>query len=211
MLIAPCYREYDYYTTLSTIDGGYSSTVLFQGCTSMFPSLSTTAVPARTKQTNLSPATITGPVTMWAQPITVAYQSSDVSMYTTSTASSTGTSPTAEPNARVTTDHAAATSTSDTGSLQQPSSGLSTGAKAGIGVGAAVGAVLVIAIITSLLFWRFRKNAQQKAMRENQVNPTPFVYEVQSYPKAQIGPPQELATSYHNNPVGNGPRFELEA
>lgn len=177
----------------------------------MFPASSTTAVPERTKKTNLSLGTVTGPITMWTQPITVAYQSSDLSLYTTSTASTGTSTPTAEPNARITTDHATSTSTSDTNTQQQSSSGLSTGAKAGIGVGATVGAVLIIAIITSLLFWRLRKRAQQKAMTQNQFNPTPFVHEVQSYPKAQIGPPQELATSYHNNPVGNGPRFELEA
>lgn len=177
----------------------------------MFPASSTTAVPERTKKTNLSPGTVTGPITMWAQPITVAYQSSDLSLYTTSTAS-TGTSiPTAEPNAGITTDYATSTSTSDTNPQRQSSSGLSTGAKAGVGVGAAVGAVLIITIITSLLFWRLRKSARQKMMTQDSLNPTPFVHEVQSYPKAQIGPPQELATFYHNKPAGNGPRFELEA
>jgi C4-dicarboxylate-specific signal transduction histidine kinase len=61
---------------------------------SEFPSPSTTTVLARNGNTQLAVATVSGPITMWAQAITVQYQAQDYANYfTQSSAAATTTVP----------------------------------------------------------------------------------------------------------------------
>ena len=105
---------------------------------------------------------------MWAQPIEVAFQQKDLSLYTTATSTPSSSSTTARPSSNPVTQVAAtATSPAQTTTptlIPNDTGGLSSGAKAGIGVGAAVvGAFLIV--LGLLLVWRRRK---QRAYSEEQ-------------------------------------------
>ena len=80
---------------------------------------------------------------VFAQPITVAYQSSDLSLWTTTSASAAS-----APTSIVTTT---------SNSIQSASSTkLTAGAQAGLGVGVAIGVLALVA--AAVLFWRRRRN-----------------------------------------------------
>lgn len=167
-------RDYTYYTTLTTINF-YSSTTIFAGCISEFPEGGTTTVLARTGQESLVNSVVTGPVSMWGQPLVVQFKSADLSLFkdalTTSSPSTTGTtgqtsSPTDTRSRSATPSQAANNNQpSSTSSLDsfRPSSdnstGLSAGAKAGIGVGVAGLALLLAALVFFIRRSRRRRNA----------------------------------------------------
>ncbi|KAJ5329988.1 hypothetical protein N7541_005771 [Penicillium brevicompactum] len=142
----------------------------FAGCTSMFPSSSSTIVTVR--QVSTESTQVSGPITMWAQPIQVQLQESDSSLFVTATTTSGSTSATATgttSSSPTATDGSGSGDSSDSGS-----GGLSTGASIGIGVGVGVGALIVIA---GLAFWFFRRRQAQKSTASNppyvSVNPEP--------------------------------------
>ncbi|KAL4922608.1 hypothetical protein BDW62DRAFT_237 [Aspergillus aurantiobrunneus] len=87
-----------------------------------------------------SSTTASGTIEMWGQPITIMYQESEQSLYTTSTTTTTSSSP--------------ATITSSPLPDPPSSSTLSDGAKAGIAVGSIVGALLLFGF--AFVFWRRR-------------------------------------------------------
>lgn len=97
---------------------------------------------------------VIGPVTMWAQPVTVALESSDSSLFvpptssTPSVARETSTTPTPRPSS---TDDASSSDSAETSSGQ-----LSTSAGIGIGVGVGVGGFAILAAV-GLWLWRSRK------------------------------------------------------
>ncbi|CAI7629885.1 unnamed protein product [Penicillium bialowiezense] len=145
----------------------------FAGCTSMFPSSNSTIVTVR--QVSTESTQVSGPITMWAQPIQVQLQASDSSLFV----SATTTSNSASSTATGTKGSSSPTSTTGSGSGSGDSSdsgsgGLSTGASIGIGVGVGVGALIVIA---GLAFWFFRRRQAQKSAVSNppyvSVNPEP--------------------------------------
>jgi hypothetical protein len=113
--------------------------MLFAGCLSMFPSGSTTTVPGRTASTDLATTTVTGPLTMWAQPITVEYQPSDLKYFTVS--DSTVSSAAATGQASIST--VTATSTPPSTSTPHLSQSMSGGAKIGIAIGCIVAAAII--------------------------------------------------------------------
>lgn len=104
----------------------------------MLPSDSSTIVTVR--QVSGESTQVSGPITMWAQPIQIQLQATDSSLFTTATSTSTSAS--------------GAPSSSS-------SSGLSQGASIGIGVGVGVGGALIIA---ALAFWFFRRRKTKKNM-----------------------------------------------
>ncbi|OQD61090.1 hypothetical protein PENPOL_c018G00220 [Penicillium polonicum] len=137
------------------------STTTYGGCISHFPSSSSTIVTVR--QVSQESTQVNGPVTMWAQPIQIELQASDISLFVSATTTSdTTTSSTqtgaASPNPATPTP--ANPAAPDTGT---ETSGLSTGARIGVGVG--VGAAGLI-IIAALAFWLFRRrqNKGQKSL-----------------------------------------------
>jgi len=120
---------------------------IYAGCLSTFPKSSSTIVSVRDPKSNQG-TQVSGPLTMWAQPISIQLQATDSSLFvsaTTTPADSTGI-------------RATATSTSDSAS-DSGSSGLSTGGKVGVGVGVGVGALAVFAL---LAFWFLRHRAASK-------------------------------------------------
>ena len=122
---------------------------------------------ARANATDLSSAVVTGPLTMWAQPIAVAFQQKDLPLFTTVTSAPDSSSTAARPSANPVTQVAAtATSLAPTAPALIPNDngGLSSGAKAGIGVGAAV-VVAFLIVLGLFLVWRRRK---QRAYSEEQ-------------------------------------------
>ncbi|OJJ41680.1 hypothetical protein ASPWEDRAFT_48203 [Aspergillus wentii DTO 134E9] len=150
-----CISNFSYYTSIMMYKDLDSAT--YAGCISSLSSSSKTIVSARGTGTDEG-TQVTGPITMWAQPITVQLQSTDSSLYVTSTATSS-------PAASVTASSATSTSTSTTtpeppSQSQSPSSGLSAGAKTGIGVGVGVAGAAVFILLAIWLLQR-RKNKRK--------------------------------------------------
>ncbi|BCS22996.1 uncharacterized protein APUU_31221A [Aspergillus puulaauensis] len=143
-----CLSDFGYTTEVLKYGDGGSDT--YAGCTSVFSKGSSTIVPVRQETTSTR---VIGPVTMWAQPITVALESSDTSLFvpptssTPSVARETSTTPTPRPS-----------STDDTSSDSAESSSgqLSSSAGIGIGVGVGVGGFAILAAV-GLWLWRSRK------------------------------------------------------
>ena len=150
-------------------------TAEYFGCTSIYPSNagSTTVFAEYTSEgfvssldgTSTRFTAILGPVTMWAQPITVAFQKSDLSLFTTSsteavispstTSMSTGKS--------ITSPSAGRSATPDTHShspLPSSNSGFSSGAIAGT----VIGAIAVLGfLVGGFIFLRQRRNTLPSA------------------------------------------------
>jgi LPXTG-motif cell wall-anchored protein len=161
--IADTTSGFTYYTTLTTINF-FSSTTIFAGCLSIYPESSgATTVRARANDTDLTTTAISGPISMWGQPVVVEFQQKDLTLFSTSTSSissstSSRSSGTASPSA--TTAQPAITSTGSPTPSTDPKSGLSTGAQAGIGVGVAIVALILLAI--AAFFLRRKRKASQK-------------------------------------------------
>ncbi|PWY96237.1 hypothetical protein BO94DRAFT_529630 [Aspergillus sclerotioniger CBS 115572] len=139
-----CYPGFNYYTEIVyQADGTWT----YAGCLSNLPSSSSIIFTDRESEISTQ---ITGPVTMWAQPIKVEVQSSDLSLFvsasTTSTLSETVSSTTASTSA-------SATSSATSGGRV---TGISSGAEIGIGVGVGVIAAFILAGICYLIL-RHRK------------------------------------------------------
>lgn len=135
----------------------------------MFPKTSSTIVTVR--QVSAESTQVSGPITMWAQPIEVHLQESDSSLFVSATTTSNSASPT---GTQTSTSGSATPTGGDSGSGDSSSSGLSTGASIGIGVGVGVGALIILA---GLGFWFFRRRQAKKSSVSNppyvSVNPEP--------------------------------------
>lgn len=132
----------------------------YAGCTKIFPSGSSTIVTVR--QGHGSSTQVTGPVTMWAQPILVELESSDLSLFVSATTSTTQSTPTTTQTTSTTqsqTTGAMTTSTSPSTTNSPARSGLSSGAKAGIGVGVGLGVVGALALVAAFFLIRRRKQS----------------------------------------------------
>ncbi|KAL1305375.1 hypothetical protein AAFC00_002269 [Neodothiora populina] len=164
----------------------------YYGCTSMYSNVGATTVFAEVDGfSSISDGTatmfarVTGPVTMWAQPITVAFQPPDLSLFSiTSTVSNTAASAsisssssspmtTTKPSIASSTAISSAASTSPTGSsssttsssspsstpptttTQPPNPGLSVGAIAGIVISASA---VLATIIGAAIYFRSKRN-----------------------------------------------------
>lgn len=123
---------------------------IYAGCLSTLPSSSSTIVSVRDPKSNQG-TQVSGPLTMWAQPISIQLQATDSSLFVSAT--TTGADPPS------TDTGATATSTSDSAASDSGSSGLSTGGKIGVGVGVGVGALAIFAL---LAFWFLRRRAVSK-------------------------------------------------
>ena len=159
------------------------------GCISTFSSDGTTVVRARPLSTltpfdllvtsTLDGASL-GQVTMWAQPLTVAYQQRDLSLFSTSSSAASSSASGSSIDSSAATSSSGAASTSSAAAAQEDNTGLSTGAKAGIGVGVALGVLALLALGIFLLLRR-RK-------RQHQMTPHNAAYEGQpQYPPQEMG------------------------
>ena len=181
------YRHFPYTNIVSTVNGS-NKTAEFFGCTSIYPAsagvtsvfveCSSCGFRSELDGTTTHFTSVSGPVTMWAQPITVAFQKSDLSLFTTSSAQVTG----VKTGVKTTTSHSITTPTSTGGSPNSsanstsqstgpaptsPASGLSNGTIAGIAIGAA--ALLGLLIGGAILFKRRQKSASSSsAARDTQ-------------------------------------------
>ncbi|PYI09852.1 hypothetical protein BO78DRAFT_467656 [Aspergillus sclerotiicarbonarius CBS 121057] len=147
-----CYSSFTYYTELVyQADGSWT----YAGCLSNLPSSSSIIVTDRESDISTQ---ITGPVTMWAQPIKIELQSSDSSLFvsasTTSTTSAAINTTIADPASSIsaTTSAPAASSITSGGSAN----GISSSAEIGIGVGVGVLAAFILAGVCYLIL-RHRK------------------------------------------------------
>ncbi|KAJ5993466.1 hypothetical protein N7451_009190 [Penicillium sp. IBT 35674x] len=133
---------------------------------------------------------ITGPVTMWGQPISIIWEKKDLSLFvsatTTSADSTTASGTTATSLSTASASTASATATAGSGSSSGGSSGgLSTGAGIGIGVGVGVAGVAGLA---ALALWFFmRKKRTQKSLSE--APDTPAIFYNPQNPNAPYTPP----------------------
>lgn len=170
-------RDFSYGSTYSTINFFDSSSVLFMGCISSFSG--TTTVSARGNSSMIP--VIGSDITLWAQPISVEYESDDLSLFSVSTSatatddgttsgggiSNTATLPSntaTAPGAQQTngTDPNTNADTNTDGSTSEDA-GLSTGAIAGIAVGAAA---LALAGLAGLVFFIMRKRRAARRRAE---------------------------------------------
>lgn len=142
-------RDYSYYT--STMLYSNLPSAIYAGCLSTLPSSSSTIVSVRDPKSNQG-TQVSGPLTMWAQPISIQLQATDSSLFVSATSTSDSTT---------TGTGATATSTSDSAASDSGSSGLSTGGKIGVGVGVGVG-VGALAVFALLAFWFLRRRAASK-------------------------------------------------
>ena len=142
--------------------------MLFAGCVNQYPTDSVTSVTARTNSTDLIGVTITGPITMWAQPITVEYQNSDLSLFTSVPSAAPSTTPTASPGASPPlSSHMTATQIGSSGGTSSPSS-LSTGDKVGIGIGVTIGSLVLLIGLAIFIF--LRKKRVKDVVKQNPSN-----------------------------------------
>ena len=133
--------------------------MLFAGCTNTYPLASgSTVVPARS-DTALNSTTVTGPIIMWGQPISVEFQQRDLTLFTTITSTMAST---AQPSNTATRPTVSPTVSMVSTSL--PNSGLSASAKAGISVAAVICALIVLGIIVFLILRR------RKAMKRHPIS-----------------------------------------
>ena len=79
--------SFSYHTTHTVVDNFLpASPLMYAGCISTFPEASgATTVVARGSDDILSATVVSGPITMWGQPIEVAFQRRDLPFYATST------------------------------------------------------------------------------------------------------------------------------
>ncbi|KAJ5495480.1 hypothetical protein N7539_000596 [Penicillium diatomitis] len=167
---ACCLSGYSY---ASSVDGPNG---IYAGCLSMLQSDSSTILTVR-QETSAS-TEIVGPVTIWGQPILIAMESSDLSLFVPAT---TTTSLSSMSPAQTSTSHVSSSGSSSTPSSSSASSsfttqssstqstlsptsapgtitsGLSSGTKAGIGIGAGVGVLGIIALIAAIFIFRRRR------------------------------------------------------
>nr|XP_023907981.1 cell wall integrity and stress response component 2-like [Quercus suber] len=169
------YSNFNYFETYTSINF-YSTSAKFAGCLSTYPSnAGYTTVLGRTGNDDLNTTSVTGPITMWAQPVSVAIASTDLSLFTTTTTSSSsqstasvGSIPTSTPTSTgsvTTITPSAASNSPDSASASASASassntGLSGGAIAGIAIAAAI---IIGALIGLAIFFRQRKNHTQLA------------------------------------------------
>ena len=155
--------DYSYYTshTTVTIFTDTTPTNTDAGCISTFPPGHTTVLNALDVHSQLTEfTTVTGPISMWAQPLQYVFQQKDISLLSTST------SATAVTTSSAVSSTATATATS--------SSSLSSGAKAGIGIGVAVG---VLALISVLIFLFFLRRKKQRTSAQTTTEQAPPAYD----------------------------------
>ncbi|KAE9980658.1 hypothetical protein EG327_006493 [Venturia inaequalis] len=145
-----CLSGFAYYTTLTTING-YSKTAIFAGCVATLSSKSTTNVPARRDADGLnSLSAVTGPITMWGQPITVQYRASvDTEFVPMASSTSTFTSTASQSVSEI--PSTASPTMSLASQASTTSVGLSIGAIAGIATGGVLGLVMLAALLWFLL------------------------------------------------------------
>lgn len=168
------YSGFGWTQTISTVNGG-SKTANYWGCTSTYPidATPTTVFAFKDGFTSSYNGTmtgftaITGPVLMWAQVITVAFQPGDLSLFTTSMSTSAASSTASD----TITSPPTITPTSSTNSPVVPqtqsaspepaSPALSIGAIAGI----AIGSVAVLCLLAGLIafIWFKRSSSRRKA------------------------------------------------
>ncbi|KAL4946092.1 hypothetical protein BDV06DRAFT_159755 [Aspergillus oleicola] len=166
-----CLSDFDYYT--STKKYGDTGQDIYAGCISRYPSTTSTIIPVRQETTKTR---VIGPVTMWAQPITVALEADDSSLFVTPTTSSaatiasetatTTTTTAIEPEPTTSASQAdldtTAEDSSSAGEEESSGTGLSTPAAIGLGVGVGIGGLAAFAAV-GLWFRRSRKAKKQKA------------------------------------------------
>lgn len=142
--------------------------MLFAGCTSIYSAeYGSTVVPARAEQ-DLNITTVTGPLIMWGQPISIEFQERDLTLFTTGTATGTSSGPSNAQPANTST-RSTPQATDSSLPIASTDSGLSTGAKAGIGIAVAIG---VLAIVMAVAFVILRRRKVAKNLRGQVVTKT---------------------------------------
>jgi hypothetical protein len=149
----------------------------------------------------LATTTVTGPLTMWAQPLWIEYQETDLSLFPATTTSSTSrpTSSTPQPSITMVLPSSSTATSSATPNII-PSNRLSHGAIAGIGVGVALVALVFLA---TALFFCLRRWRSSKSRR----SPTNY----NSYSAWQRHELDALGSAWQSNELdASEPRRELE-
>ncbi|OOF94904.1 hypothetical protein ASPCADRAFT_516275 [Aspergillus carbonarius ITEM 5010] len=174
-----CYSGFNYYTEIVyQADGTWT----LAGCLSNLPSSSSIIVTDRESDISTQ---VTGPVTMWAQPIKIEVQSSDLSLFV-SVSTTFSVSETVSPTTA--TASVAVTSSATSGGR---ANGISNGAEIGIGVG--VGAIAAF-ILAGICYLVLRHREVRRLPRDSDQDPYQHG-EVMSRKVIRQMFPSELATT----------------
>ncbi|OJD20250.1 hypothetical protein ACJ73_08415 [Blastomyces percursus] len=203
-----CLSDYEYMTALME-----NGAAIYAGCTRLFTG--TTIVTVRQKTADSS-TQVSGPITMWAQPITIQLHSSDSSLFVTATTITPSASSSSTPSLSFSSSaqpSSTASQVSETGSgvpttsPQPGSNGLSRGAGIGVGVGIGVGGIAIFAAI-GLWLWRRRKASKNDgaAFDNSQYHrgqhKSPSAFDGASFWSGnRNGPPGELPAQKHAETV----------
>ena len=161
--------SFSYYTTHTTVENFLpTSSLMYAGCISTFPEASgATTVVARGNDDIVSTTIVSGPITMWGQPIEVAFQERDLPFYTTSTSasvlssivsSSTKAQPSSNSILPAATTRVSVDQSRTPISVPSASSGGSTSMNAGASIGFTLTGTFLVALALMLL-WRRRQQA----------------------------------------------------
>lgn len=156
--------EIDLLTIKLASDFAYTVEGSYPGCISTLASTNSMLVTIR--QETGDSTEITGPVTMWGQPISILWEQKDLSLFvsaTTTSASSTDSTTASETTAASLSTASASTASTIAAAESDSSSGgssggLSTGAGIGIGVGVGVAGVAGLAALALWFFMRKKRN-----------------------------------------------------
>ncbi|KAK7531928.1 uncharacterized protein J3D65DRAFT_685065 [Phyllosticta citribraziliensis] len=167
-----CYSDFSYVETGNLV-----------GCVSRFPYDSSTIVTGwaqLVRQSSNNMTQVAGPMTMWAQPITVAFEEKDLSLFsTTASSSALSTSTAAAAAGAPTTTFAAVTSSpaasptvtapesTQSSSSHQNSGGWSTYAKTVVGVVVSMSCFSIALAAVTIWYTRRKRLAIQRAVQEH--------------------------------------------
>lgn len=163
----------------------------FYGCTSTYPS---SAGPTTVPERHGVSATVTGPIAMWAQPLTVGFQQKDLSLFfpsTHTTATSTSSAPSKSPVTDIPRSHTAV---------------LSGGAIAGIVIG--VAGVLCVLLAAIILFMKKKRKSRGPPMQDGYNSQQEYWPVQQEKPKAETAELNALPGRYELGTVDR--RYELQ-
>lgn len=152
-----------------------SSTQIFRGCVSTFAEGRTTEVLARVNNTDLASTTLraAGPITMWAQPITIAYEQRDLAFLPGTTTAPSETSSTSRtsfsPTASIATFSHDSTSSTPAASSIVPQESSHFSPSGGMIGGIVGGALAVIGVLIGLAIFFWRKRSRKRTQVDSPV------------------------------------------
>lgn len=199
-----------------------SSTAIFRGCVSTFAKDRTTEVLARVNNTDLASTTLraTGPITMWAQPITIAYEQRDIVFLPATTTTSAEMRSTSQSQTSISPTASTTTSSRDSmvstpaASSIVPQESSHSSPSGGMIGGIVGGALVVVGILIGLAIFFLRKRNKTRSQSDSPgVGYQQYPFEKRAYlqPGSHVpsrsGSEQRSSGGYGLHEIGPGDRM----